>query len=506
MHRKILGLLLWLGLVFVGSGCATPTPTATVPLTIDRTAPGPVVPAHFLGINLSYFNDTAPIWQRNRMPETLRTAGIAALRYPGGQETSYFHWRHPGVNGYEDLWDDPAVHGTAVGRGRFQTTWVSPEKWAANRGEFMDFSRFMATCRQLGAEPVVGLNLSSGRKHHRRAEGLAEALEWLRTAQAAGHQVTYWYFDNETWNREANLTMTDKDYIEEILYFGRAIKAEFPGARIIVNPLSSAHIGDWARLERFLRATGEVVDLVDIHYYWEWGRSSVARWQAQSPLCSSDQWKPAAQVMPYRDEIARVRETAARAGFPQLGVIVLEWNIGPSAETRRLTEAQLAVMQSEMLLQFLEARVEMACLWPLIWPSNPEVWPQADRFPGIVTYHEPHRRTVSHDLLRLVSAVAGCARLPLAGSLAETPALAFARPEGGQVRVLLLNKSDQPRRFSLAVPTGGPWRWQSVETISMARGRVPSALPAGPEKPGAAVEFSAPAQSFSLLVLTRSSR
>lgn len=462
-------------------------------ITIALEEIGEAVPDHFLGVNLSYFNDTAEIWRAGGIAEKLKLAGVRALRYPGGQETSFFHWRDPGVNGYEDLWDDPKVWGNPVGRGRFQATWVPPAEWPANK-QFMDFDRFMACCQALGAEPVVGLNLSSGRKHHRQADGIAEALAWLRYCKQRGYQVTYWYLDNEPWNAGANITMSDQDYIEEILAYGREIKREFPGAQLIVNPLSSAHVGDWERLERFIRATGGVIDYVDVHYYWEWGRSSRARWERTTPMQSSDQWKPAGQVMAYRDELARVRQTCARAGYPKVGIMVLEWNIGPSGESWRFPPTLSALMQAEMLMEFIEARVEIACLWPLIWRCNPAVWPGASRFPSIVTDDPPFSRTRSHDLFRLAGSVQGCRRVAAAASRPDVPALAFLQPDGAQLRLLALNKTSARRPVVLRTAGGVEIRPASIEAFTLEAG--------GGSPPGGAAEGAAAVlypMSFSLI-------
>lgn len=62
----------------------------------------------FLGINLSCFSDTTDVWRDAKIPETLRYAGVGAMRFPGGAETGYYHWQHPGVNGYEDFWEPAA--------------------------------------------------------------------------------------------------------------------------------------------------------------------------------------------------------------------------------------------------------------------------------------------------------------------------------------------------------------------------------------------------------------
>ncbi len=55
------------------------------------------------------------------------------MRFPGGAETGYYHWQHPGVNGYEDFWEPAADRAKIDPKvGRFQAVWVAPEKWDAN--------------------------------------------------------------------------------------------------------------------------------------------------------------------------------------------------------------------------------------------------------------------------------------------------------------------------------------------------------------------------------------
>ena len=111
-------------------------PERSVTVTIHESKKLHTVPNGFLGINLSYFNITDEIWQKYDLLVKLKKAGIKALRYPGGEETSFFHWEHPGVNGYEDIWDPKDQHGVALKRGRFQATWVPPERWDTNE-DFM---------------------------------------------------------------------------------------------------------------------------------------------------------------------------------------------------------------------------------------------------------------------------------------------------------------------------------------------------------------------------------
>jgi hypothetical protein len=301
------------------------------------------VSEYFLGINTSYFNDTDEIWKTHNIPATLNKAGIRALRYPGGEEASFFHWEHPGVNGYEDLWDDPKQHGYSRKRGPFQTTWVDPSKWATNE-DFMNFDEFMAHCRTIGAEPVVGLNLSSGARHNRQDEGVEEALRWMRYCKEKDYKVTYWFLDNEPWNFEAAHQMYAKPYAAECVRYGKAIKAEFPEVKLIANPFSSETYNAWNEVKYFVREAGDYVDYIDIHYYWEWGRSSFQRWQGTTPLETGDKWKHENLIRTYQEDFALLRKAFAEAGHPEMGLMVLEWNIAPSDESLVFSQAANALI------------------------------------------------------------------------------------------------------------------------------------------------------------------
>lgn len=309
-------------------------PERAVSITVRTKEKLHTVNPAFLGINLSYFNTTDDLWNSYGLQAKLKQANVGALRYPGGEETSFFHWKHPGVNGYEDCWDDPSKHGISPGRGRFQTSWVAPEKWNANKS-FMDFDEFMATCIALGAEPIVGLNLSSGKKHNRRADGIAEALEWMRCCKEKGYKVKYWFLDNEPWHHEAAHTFSHSEYAEEVLAYGKAIKAEFPDAKLIVNPTSSSKLHADS-ITQFMQCASSVIDYIDVHWYWAWGKGSLEHWLAHTPLTNEDKWKTPEEIRTYAEDIALIRGAAAKAGFPDIGIVALEWNIARATGARRL--------------------------------------------------------------------------------------------------------------------------------------------------------------------------
>jgi hypothetical protein len=421
-------------------------PERAVSITVKTKEKLHTVNPAFLGINLSYFNTTDDIWKRFKLQEKLKQAGIGALRYPGGEETSFFHWKHPGVNGYEDVWDAPSVHGTSPGRGRFQTTWVSPEKWNTNEA-FMDFDEFMANCIALGAEPVVGLNLSSGKKHNRRADGIAEALDWMRCCKEKGYNVTYWFLDNEPWHHEAAHTFSHKEYAEECLAYGTAIKQEFPHVKLIANPSSSSGLYAGG-IEHFMQIAGPVIDYIDVHWYWAWGKGSLEHWLAHTPLTNEDKWKDPTQIRTYTEDIALIRSACAKAGYPDIGVVALEWNMAPSDWSQTFNQSLTAIIQAELLMGFAANNVELTGLWPLIWQTSREVWSEQDTFPSIVSSDPPFNPTLSLDMFRMLSDIAGKPLVDIRTDNQDVVVIATERT------LYVINKN--PLRRRITVDTDAP--------------------------------------------------
>jgi alpha-L-arabinofuranosidase len=429
--------------------------SATVRVDLDRTL-RPIAPG-FLGINLSSFSDTTDVWREYKIPETLRYAGVGALRFPGGAETGFYHWRSPGVNGYEDLWEPEAQRGKSDPKvGRFQAVWVAPENWATNR-LFMSVDEYLVQCRSLGAEPIVGLNLSSGVKYGRRAEGIQEALDLMRHCRDAGYKVTYWYLDNEPWNEgNANYTFKGNTYAEEVLVYGTAIKREFPDARLIGNPTQQDAGSDTIRA--FLQTAGKVVDYLDVHWYWDWGRTSFDLWLDQPPSYGGT-------ISRIRRTNSRIRTVCREAGYPGIGLVVLEWNVAPSDWSVSFSPALSAVIQGNLLLDFLNNNVELTCLWPLLWRTSREVWPEQDVFQSIVSSLPPYERTLSAEMFRMFSAVRGRNSVACESDASRNVVCAAVNdPARNTATVLLVSRSPLRRRitFDFGPEHSGPARLEAI--------------------------------------------
>lgn len=423
------------------------TPERSVTVTVHESKKLHTVPNGFLGINLSYFNTTDEIWKKYGLLSKLKKSGIGSLRYPGGEETSFFHWEHPGVNGYEDIWDQKKQHGVALKRGKFQATWVAPEQWNTNEN-FMNFDEFMQACKELGAEPIVGINLTSGRRHNRIKDGIEEALRWLRYCRKKGYKVTYWFLDNETWNWESPYVFKDTEYAEDVIAYGTAIKKEFPNVKLIVNPTSNKGYNYKKGFEQFISKTADVIDYIDVHWYWAWGQASFDHWIKQTPLDTGDKWKEPEISRPFDEDISLIKESFKRAGAPHVGLVALEWNIAPSNWSQTFNQSLIAIIQAELLMEFARGDVRLTCLWPLIWRTSRDVWAEQDFFPSIVTQDPPFEQTLSLDMFRLFSPVQGKTLLASESSNKDLRVL-VAENKRGQKHLMFISKNALRRKITI---------------------------------------------------------
>ncbi|MEM9064802.1 MAG: hypothetical protein AAGB51_04865 [Planctomycetota bacterium] len=456
------------------------TPERQAAVTVNLGDEFGVIPKELFGVNLSYFNDIDTIWAAHGIAQSLATAGVGALRYPGGEETSFYSWRHPGVNGYEDIHADPTTHGDPPNRGPFQVTWVDPSEWASNES-FMSFDEFMEHCLAMDAEPFVGINMSSGRAHNRAEECLEDALALVRHATerwgiAGEGGVRYWFLDNEPWHGKAAYTFDiEREYVPDVVRYSRAIKAIDPDAEIVVNPFSGESYNFREYAVRVIRAMGNAIDHIDVHWYPGWGISTWELWAGSPAMNTGTKWKPREHHRTFAEDFELLRGIFAEAGRPDLGLMALEWNIGPSTPLVPLSDEAFALMHAEMLMTFIGGELEAACLWTNLWRSKREVWPEQDLFPTLHDQQPPFGPTRSHDAFRMLSQLAGCRRIA-ASSDATDLLVTAARADAGEPIVVLLNKSSMRRRITINLDPGGAvWAWES-ESFGVRRSDVYSAI------------------------------
>lgn len=329
------------------SGCRAQECDLT--LSADKnTAPAGTVSDRLLGFNIVYAKNPDSLWTSGVLTKAITDVNPGFLRYPGGTVNTYFHWEHPTGNGWEDLWD-PAYD-------------VSRDRPAS---EYMDIDEYIDLVKKTVAEPLVGININSGFRWNRVEEGIQEALRLMKYCKDHGLDVKYWYMGNEPYMHDCNGgASTPAEYGEMINAFVPRMKEFDPDIKIIAN-WHATFRKHGSQYDELFAVAGKNIDVVDVHWYCMWGNASWKQWLSRTPcgVFTGDS---------YESEIGRFREIARKNGYPDVKLASLEWNVGPGkkAEGPRLTPDQSALIQSEMLIQFIRGGLDMATFWPLFWDTE----------------------------------------------------------------------------------------------------------------------------------------
>lgn len=327
------------------------------------------------GFNMSYYHDKDNLWADGKLADGLKDVKTKLLRYPGGAETSYFHWQYPGCPGYKDVWN--TSHGVDISE-------------IANITENMDTDEFMTLCKQLDATPILGLNILSGIVNNKLDASLQEAKDWMNYCKNKGYKVKYWYLDNEVDHNTSYTQITTEEYARIINQFSKELKAIDPDIKLIVSLVGNA---TQEKYHELISLAGKSFDIIDLHFYYGWDVAEWNKWIAQRPMIDMD------VNMSYTNEINSLGSYIKSCENPNIELVCLEWNIAPT-KAGILSDYQQALMQTEMFQQFLQSDLKMACVWPLIWNVD------KGTFPSIFT-QDKHSPTPLYQILKLYSEVLG---------------------------------------------------------------------------------------------------
>lgn len=178
--------------------------------------------------------------------DLLGSAGVRAMRYPGGSYSDIYHWLdHTAPGGY-----------------------VAPNT---------DFDHFMAGVRRAGAQPIVTANYGTGTAQ--------EAADWVRSANVEkGYGVKYWEIGNEgygnghygaNWEADNHPEKTPAEYATLVRDYARAMKAVDPTIKIgavLTTPgewpdgiTAGGDAGPWNQV--VLSIAGADIDYGIVHWY-----------------------------------------------------------------------------------------------------------------------------------------------------------------------------------------------------------------------------------------------
>lgn len=377
-----------------------------IKLLQDKIAVSP----HLVGFNTVYAYESDSIWSGGVMEDYLKGVNSAVLRYPGGTVCTFYHWKNLTGEGWKDSWD--------------QSNPVIPKSKSA----YMDLDEFISHCTKINATPLLGINMSSGRRWNRLDEGVNEAIELMKYCKEKKFNVQYWYLDNEPYQHDSNGgNKTIEEYADLVNVFSKKMKAYDPNIKIIVN-WNSAFKNRKEEYIKLFRIAGSNFDIVDVHWYWSWNKPDFQKWLSKTPM---GPWAGES----YMSEIDYFHNLVEELGFPNVKLASLEWNVGPIKE-KQVSLHQCALIQSEMLMQFMKGGLDMATFWPL---QGAGASVQARSFAG----HDGRSVRPVYPLIKFLSQIQGNYLYKTVESVKKDNVffLVSTDKNGTEVQVCFLNKN-----------------------------------------------------------------
>jgi len=248
---------------------------------------------------------------RTDVMKEIRDLGVPIIRYPGGNFVSGYHW----LDGVGPKDKRPAV---------LDRAWNTLETNQFGTNEFITWAR------QVGTEPLFGLNFGTG-----TAEDAAALLEycnvpkgtkWSELRRSHGydqpHNVKYWCVGNEMdgpWQighipaREYGLKATDA---------ARQMRAIDPSIKLVACGSSGPFMPTYIEWDRtVLEQCYDVVDGISLHRYW--GNTEETNHDSQTYLAMN------LAMDRQIEEIISVCDTvkAQKRSGKQLFLSFDEWNV-----------------------------------------------------------------------------------------------------------------------------------------------------------------------------------
>lgn len=309
----------------------------TIHVAVDIAKPQWPISRYLTGMHFVYGFERDSLYQDERIAAWMRRAKVGIIRWPGGGAVQSYHWDD--LNGHSfgpDTWDPES------------------RKAVASPADYMDLDEYVAYCRRIGAEPMVGVNLGSGRKFNRLQDSLDEARRLIQYCKDKAYQVRHWYIGNECYKG-----WTAEQYAKSIDLYAEVLQSVDPNIVIV---------GDWKfgpesknRFEQTLLIAkrSKHIDVMEVHEKWgtEWGlcenngAPTLENWQKEAGLYGG-------RLDSYIEKFNAEMKAAGKK--VQLGFN--EWGADMSGDT---TPFHVALVDADYLISLFRHPIHSACDWNL---------------------------------------------------------------------------------------------------------------------------------------------
>ncbi len=287
------------------------------------------------GSHFVYAFENDSLYSDNRIAKWMQKSNTNIVRWPGGTVVQYYHWdKLTGIPFKDDSWapgydskDEPDYR-------------------------FMDLDEYIAFCRKANTEPLIGINIRSGKEYNRKSESLEEAKRLITYCKEKNYNVKRWYIGNEGYAKG----FSAEKYAAYIDLYAQVLKSVDPDIEII---------GDWKigpfkknRFEQtlYIAKTSKELDVMELHEKWgnPWGLKSgysIEAWRNEFPLYDGNL---GVFIRRFKEEMKRENKEI-KIGFN-------EWGIG---KIKDATEFDYALIAADFLIQLYKNDVYQACYWNL---------------------------------------------------------------------------------------------------------------------------------------------
>lgn len=305
-------------------------------VTIDASKTKHTFSEYLNGSHFVYGAENDSLYKNEKIADWMRRSNVKMIRWPGGTSVMRYHW--------------DALTGDNFGPDRWDT--VNYVEMNIPPMEYMDLDEYISYSRRINAEPLVGVNIKSGKQFKTDADGLDEARRLIQYCKDKNYNVKYWYIGNEGYAKGFPATL----YAKYIDMYAEVLKEVDPTITII---------GDWKfgpeaknRFEESMQIIQQSKHLDIMEYHEKWGNEcglgsgkTVTKWKSELPLYDG-------KFDYYCDEFYKRVEKMGK----HTKLAFNEWGVGGNLGG---TAHDYGLLVADYMLMMMRHDVFSACYWNL---------------------------------------------------------------------------------------------------------------------------------------------
>jgi hypothetical protein len=412
----------------------------TVAIHLDK--PRWVISKYLTGSHFVYAYEADWIYEKDVIIDWMKRAKVGVIRYPGGTVTENWHWND--LNGYafeHHVKELTGESGTA-------DTWSPKYRPLPKRSpkDFMDVDEYMAICKRVGADAMLGINIHSGDTYRTSDDSKAEARHLAEYCKHKGYDVKFFYIGNEGYTNG----FYGQKYATAIDQYAAILKKVYPNAQIIADWKYGPR--DKKRFEHSLELIrmSKSIDIMEYHEKWgdDWGLYSGRtrdEWLGQKPFLYKGQ---------FTEFYQRFDENNQKLGR-NVKHAHNEWGLGGMTDNKNAYDFTL--LKADFFIELFRHQTYMASCWNLnMGPKSARVFltenGQVKLMPPALVYE-------------MVATAMGSHLIPIE-STGNAAVYGFATKNEVTrwTQIYLMNKSEMPAEVTID-PKGGRLSIQTLQRL-----------------------------------------